>query len=336
MMNKKTGLTLLVLLVLGLAYWLINKKPWGVNFKDIADFSIEDTAAIDKIFIADRNGKSVVLEKKGPQTWVINGNKLADFSKIELLLNTMKNVKVLRPVLESEHNTAVGDLATVGIKAQFYANNNVVKTVYVGSATQEQNGTYMLIENSSKPYATHIPGFFGFLTPRFISDSLIWRDRTIFNYTPDQIKSIAISYPNANLNFSIDNSNIQNPILLDANKQVKKVSDPLFLKFYVASFKQFNFDGYYENQDPKLIDSIYHNVPVCTMNVVLTNGQSQSLKLFSKAIDKHTKQVIDESTGKMFDYDTERFWAFLNNDKSLIIVQQFNIGKLLITLNDFK
>jgi hypothetical protein len=72
------------------------------------------------------------------------------------------------------------------------------------------------------------------------------------------------------------------------------------------------------------------------MNVVLTNGQSQSLKLFSKAIDKHTKQVIDESTGKMFDYDTERFWAFLNNDKSLIIVQQFNIGKLLITLNDFK
>lgn len=335
-MNKKTILTLLVLVTVGLAYWLINKKPWGVNFKDIANFSIEDTAAIDKIFIADRNGKSVILEKKAPQTWVINGNKLADYSKVELLLNTMKNVKVLRPVLENEHNTAVGDLATVGIKAQFYANNSVVKTVYVGSATQEQNGTYMLIENASKPYATHIPGFFGFLTPRFITDSLIWRDRTIFNYTPDQIKSIAIVYPNANLNFTIDNSNIQNPILIDANNQVKKVTDPLFLKFYVASYKQFSFDGYYENQNAQLIDSIYNSTPVCTINVVLTNGQTQNLKLYNKAIDKHTKQVLDESTGKPFNFDTERYWAFLNNDKSLIIAQQFNIGKLLITLNDFK
>jgi hypothetical protein len=60
MMNKKTLLTLIILVIAGVAYWAINNKPWGVNFKDIADFSIEDTAAIDKIFIADRNGMSVI------------------------------------------------------------------------------------------------------------------------------------------------------------------------------------------------------------------------------------------------------------------------------------
>jgi hypothetical protein len=336
MINKKTLLTLIILVIAGVAYWAINKKPWGVNFKDIADFSIEDTAAIDKIFIADRNGLSTLLEKNGPQTWIINGNKLADFSKIQLLLETVKTMKVLRPIPENEHNTAVGDLATRGIKAEFHSKGRIVKTIYVGSATREENGTYMLIENSAKPYAVHIPGFFGFLTPRFISDSLIWRDRTVFNYNPENIKSIVFNYHEVSKSFVIDNQNMQNPILLNANNQVKPITDVPFLKYYIASFKQLNFDGYDENQNQSLIDSIKTVAPICNIVITETTGAVKQLVLYTKAIDKHTKKVIDEATGKEIGYDTERYWAFLNNDKSLMLVQQYNFGKVLKTLNDFK
>ncbi len=336
MMNKKTLLTLIILVLAAVTYWAINKKPWGVNFKDIADFSIEDTAAIDKIFIADRDGMSTLLEKTGPQTWIINGNKLADFSKVQLLLETVKTMTVLRPVPESEHNTAVGDLATRGIKAEFYSKGGMVKTIYVGSATREENGTYMLIENSSKPYAVHIPGFFGYLTPRFISDSLIWRDRVVFNYTPDDIKSIEMIYNNANNSFTVNNENAQMPVLLNDNKQVKPITDMVYLKYFVGSFKNLSFDGYDENQSPKLIDSLLSTKPVCVINITKKDGSVQSLKLHTKAIDKHTKQVIDEATGKEIGYDTERYWAFLNNDKSLMLVQQYNFGKVIRTINDFK
>lgn len=336
MMNKKTIFTLVILAMAAIAYWIINKKPWGINYKDIADFSIEDTATIDKIFIADRDGMSSVLTKTGPQTWIINNNKLADFSKIQLLLETVKTIKVLRPVPESEHNTAVGDLATKGIKVEFYSNNKIVKIIYVGSATQEENGTYMLIEKSVKPYAVHIPGFFGYLTPRFISDSLIWRDRTVFNYVPEDIKSIEFRYNVPQNSFLVNNENPQTPVLLDINKQVKPIKDIVYLKYFVGSFKSLNFDGYDENQSPKLIDSLLLTKPVCVINITKKDGAVQSLKLHTKAIDKHTKQLFDEATGKELSFDTERYWAFLNKDKSLILVQQYNFGKVIRTLNDFK
>lgn len=335
-MNKKTFLAFIILLLVAISYYLINKKPWGVNYKDIADFSIEDTANIDKIFIADREGKAVILEKIGQQEWIINGNHKADFTKIALLLETVKTMKVLRPVPDSEHNTAVGDLATIGIKVQFYNKDETIKTIYVGSATQEQNGTYMLIENASKPYAVHIPGFFGFLTPRFISDSLVWRDRTVFNYVPEQIKSIAIHYENNQKSFNINNSNIKNPILYNANQQIKAINDVQFLRYYIASFKQLNFEGYDENQNTQLVDSVLHSKIFCTLQITNVNGQINTLKLYRKAIDKHTKKLIDEATGKELAYDGDRYWAFMNNDKSLMLIQQYNFGKVLLDINDFK
>lgn len=335
-MNKKTIIAFILLIVVALTYYIINKKPWGVNFKDIADFSIEDTANIDQIFIADRVGKTLVLNKVAPQTWIINNNKLADFSKIELLLSTVKTMKVLRPVPTSEHNTAVGDLATLGIKAQFYVNGKLNKTYYVGSGTQEQNGTYMLIEGSSKPYAVHIPGFFGFLTPRFISDSLVWRDRTVFNFLPNQIKSIEVKYTNDTKGFFIDNTNLQNPQIAYLNQQPKPITDKQFLKFYIASFKNLNFDGYDENQSQNLIDSVLKTNIIASLKIVDLNGKEHYLKLYNKAIDKHTKNIVDETTGKELAFDTERYWAFFNNDKSLMLVQHYNFGKVLKLIDDFK
>lgn len=335
-MNKKTYIALLVLFIVGVSYYLISKKPWGINYKDIANFAIEDTAAIDKIFIADRNGKTVILEKTGPRTWIINHHYLADYSKVDLLLYTVKTMAVLRPVAQSEHNTAVGDLAVTGIKAQFYAKDETIKTIYIGSETQEQNGTYMLIEGSTKPYAVHIPGFFGYLTPRFISDSLTWRDRTVFNYKPEEIQSIEFNFENPANSFTIENSNTQAPLIFDNAKHVKQIADIQFLKYYIGSFKQLNFDGYDENQSPKLIDSLLNCKTIGEIKITDKNGKGQSLKLYTKAIDKHTKQATNEETGEYLKSDPERYWGFINDDKSLVLIQQYNFGKVMKVLSDFK
>ena len=334
-MNKKTLIGIVILIIVAITYYVINKKPWGINYKDIANFAIEDTAAIDKIFIADRNGKTITLTKQGNGYWIINSNKRADNSKIKLLLYTMKALTVLRPVGENEHNTAVGNLATVGIKAVFYTKDNVVKTIYVGTATQEQNGTYMLIEGSNKTYVTHNPGFFGYLTPRFISDSLVWRDRTIFNYTPEQIKRIELRYSD-NTGYIIDNSNVQTPQIFNLNNEARNITDMQFLKYYIGSFKQLNFDGYDENQNQRIIDSLSSQKAYCIVKVTESSGQENTLTLYNKPIDKHTKQLSDEITGELFKVDKERYWAFANNDKSIMLVQQFNFGKVMRKLEDFK
>jgi hypothetical protein len=58
--------------------------------------------------------------------------------------------------------------------------------------------------------------------------------------------------------------------------------------------------------------------------------------MYNKAIDKHTKNIVDETTGKELAFDTERYWAFFNNDKSLMLVQHYNFGKVLKLIDDFK
>ena len=129
---------------------------------------------------------------------------------------------------------------------------------------------------------------------------------------------------------------MQAPLIFDTNKKVKAISDIQFLRFYIASFKQLNFDGYDENQSQKLVDSLIQNNPICTINIINKNGTIQNLKLYTKAIDKHTKQAINEETGEYLKSDPERFWAFLNNDKSLMLIQQYNFGKVMITIDGFK
>jgi hypothetical protein len=141
---------------------------------------------------------------------------------------------------------------------------------------------------------------------------------------------------NAANSFFIDNSNLQTPLIFDANKKVKTITDLQFLRFYIATFKQLYFDEYDENQSPKLIDSLTQNKAICTINITNNNGAIQSLKLYTKAIDKHTKQAINEETGEYLKADPERYWAFLNNDKSLMLIQQYNFGKVMITINGFK
>ena len=64
--------------------------------------------------------------------------------------------------------------------------NEASKTYYVGGESKDMIGSYMLLENSNRAFVVYIPGFNGFLAPRFTIDgtkvsSDLWRDRTIFS-----------------------------------------------------------------------------------------------------------------------------------------------------------
>jgi len=47
---------------------------------------------------------------------------------------------------------------------------------------------------------TYLPGTLGYLTPRFNTDGELWRTRMLFNYKPEEIKTLSVEYHSATQN----------------------------------------------------------------------------------------------------------------------------------------
>ena len=62
----------------------------------------------------------------------------------------------------------VKSLASEGIKVELYdRKGEKIKAYYVGGATPDERGTYMIMENAEEPYVAHIPSWEGNLRFRF-------------------------------------------------------------------------------------------------------------------------------------------------------------------------
>ena len=128
---KKSNLILLIaLIVLIGVVVVVYFHDKGETKSVFRDFVVEDTASIDKIFLADRNS-SVTLERIN-NVWMVNGKYPARKDYINVLLTTMRNLEVTAPVPEAKLDKVLKDLSVTGIKTQIYQNGKLYKTYYVG------------------------------------------------------------------------------------------------------------------------------------------------------------------------------------------------------------
>ncbi|HIE72996.1 MAG TPA: hypothetical protein EYQ06_01770, partial [Flavobacteriales bacterium] len=151
------------------------------------NFAVTDTASITKIFIADLKGNSISLDRM-ENNWQINNRHKVRNNAMNIILKTIKNISVQRPVSESSYNRVIKDLATNGVKIEIYQtlNKKPTKTYTIGSNTPDHTGTYMLLANQEQPYIMYIIGFNGIMGPRYGLQGQevninVWRDKNIFN-----------------------------------------------------------------------------------------------------------------------------------------------------------
>lgn len=332
-MNKSIKILLALVVLAAAAYFIFFNKPWSTIKGELKDFSIADTGKITKFFLADKRGEQVLIEKNAQGVWIVNGKFPADPSKVNLLLSTMKQVTVRNPVSEKDFNQVVAMLASDGIKAEFYEGDDLEKTIYVGPVTPDQGGTYMVIEGSSKPFVTHIPGFVGYLTPRFITTEIKWREKLVFNYKADDVKEVSVQYPEQPAaSFDIQNGN---PAVVTATATKQTIpADPNFTKYYVSGFNNLYFEAYDEAFSKTQQDSVRSTKPFCVITVTGKSGKQTKLTLHYKKVDKRTKERFDEK-GNFYTFDTERYFAFVNNDPEMVYVQEYNFGRLFKKAADF-
>src|ERR1035438_455376 len=194
MKNNKLTLLLFVLLAIAAVVLIITNKKSTIK-EDLKDFSVSDTASITKIYMTTKEPSSVILTREGPGQWTVNGKFAARNDAMNDLMETIKEVSVRAPVAKSAMDNVLKALATTSTKIEIYSKDKLLKTYYVGSYTQDMAGTFMMLEGSKTPFVTFIPGFNGYLSTRYFTEEPLWRDRTIYNYYPDEIASISVDYP---------------------------------------------------------------------------------------------------------------------------------------------
>lgn len=334
-MSKQVKILVILVIAALAVYFLYTRKPWrSLKHADETAFAVEDTASVTKVFIADGRGSNTLLEQQPDGTWMINGKYLADDNKVTLLLQTLHDVKLRNPVGQGEFNNVLKSFTAGGVKVEVYHDDDLVKTMYVGQMTSDQTGTYMMIEGASAPYVTHIPGFVGYLSPRFLPQPVKWRSRLIFSASPDHIKRVSVNYPGEpQQSFVVENiSGV--PVLRNGSGAVMQVADSVFLKYYLASFNSLYGESFDEVFSRSGQDSILKTPVFCRIVVETQQGKQQSVQLHVKKIERATKERYTES-GKELEYDTERFYAFANESPDMMYVQQYGFGKVMRKLSEF-
>lgn len=339
-MKRHRIAVILVILMGSLTFWFVLNKGQGTISAEMKDFAVKDTAAINKIFLADKNGRTITLERGGDGKWTLNGKYGVRMDALQTLLATIARVDVKEPVGKKAIDNVKKRLAAKAVKCEIYQDGKLAKAYYVGTETQNLKGTYMIMidketmEAVERPFVTYIPGFEGYLTTRYFTEEKGWRDRTIYEYNPNDIKSVRMEIPyNPALSYELTvkgNNDYEIKTLAD-NKVVVNI-DPIAVKQYLSYFQILTFESFEVDLKDAQIDSVKKAQPINILTVTDKNGKVNKVKFYAR----YPKKDVYGKDGKLLKFDEERMDALMNNGIDFVMVQFYMFGKVMPTVDYFQ
>jgi hypothetical protein len=342
--NRLALLLTLVLLLLTLTLVVTNRTS-TLDRKETS-FAVSDTAAITKIFIADMDTNQVLLERKG-LTWNLNGQHPAQSRKIDLLLNTMMKLRVRAPVSQAGHNTVISRMSGISVKVEVYQivplinlfdriklfpREKKVKTYYVGDATKDNMGTFMLMEGAKTAYIVYLPGFRGFVSSRFTAFADDWRDHVVFRHSLGNIRSVKMEFnADKEQGFLLEAQEMNNYKLTRLSDMHQTTSfDTLRVLNYLTSFSDIRFEALLNNKMPRpQKDSILASPFMHRITLTDMSGKQTVVTTFEKRATYDPRQVDYE----FVPVDLDRLYGLVNDDKDFVLMQYYTFDKVLRPLD---
>ncbi|MFT6845219.1 MAG: hypothetical protein ACJAUV_001410 [Flavobacteriales bacterium] len=333
-MTKKNIVLLCILFVvvaLGLYY---KNQPTSTLAGSVSNFAINDTSSIQKINIADTFGNKITLERQEKGLWKLNSTYLAKETSINVLLETISQLKVQSTVSSTMIPNVLRRIAVKHSLVEIFTDDlqSPEKTYYVGHATMNHMGTFMLLETkaegrSSVPFIVEDMTSRGFLTPRFFTNLDEWRNITLFNHPNLDIKRIEVEFfENPSYSFSLTKSNDNEIKIYDHKlKEIEAVNQNI-AKDYLTQFKKVSFEAYAESKLSYLdIDSITNHTPRYEIRVFPENGKNEHITLWKKDVGIEKKDAFGQTTF----FDVDRMWGKTHLN-SFVFAQYYVFDRLLV------
>ncbi len=312
---------ILVLVTVGTGVlWYLDDNPGNIAENDQAEFAIEDTSEVVKIFIADNFGTTLLEREKGDEYWVLNSEFKARKSSTDLLLKTFDRAAVKGAVPEKMRGTVIRNLASSAKKVEIYTGGGDPEKIwYVGSATPNHTGTYMLLETPSEgkaeePFVVHMEGFTGFLTTRFFTNEDEWKYTGIFSYPNRTLQSISFNDQK------------------EEHKSYKLISDTSgVLDLYINEGKEIGYSDTLRVQEQFLR---FKKVHFESFNSRLTVEQEDSLKLTNPDFSITCTDIEGVATSVfLYEKDEEQLYG-VTEDGQVVLVQTFVFNPLIVGIQE--
>jgi len=332
-MNKGRILALIILLVIaGLSVFFFRRKIFKEN--NLEEFAVKDTASITRIFLADKNGHQSTLDKTADGKWRVNGKYDVQESKMQTLMDAFYRIRVKSPVPAKDRDDVI-KILTTSVKVMIYKGDELLKVYYVGSETRDYLGTYMCIENAEEPMITEIPGFNGFLTPRYLTREEDWKSNAIMSCRPGSISMVKVDYDrHPEISFTITNDEKEYSVRSNDPKIKDIYSNQERINEYLALYENLSMEGYDNRATTAFNDSLQSARPFVTIDVVERDKNETVIKVFFKILPPGNER-LDEH-GKPTNIDPDRYYAVTNKDTKVMVVQIPNFGRVMQRFDFFK
>ncbi len=335
MKNKNLVYLLVLIVLLGVAGWLISKRNSSGTLDRKLDYSftIPDTASIDKIIIKDKTPSQVTLHRTDGY-WVVNDEFRARKDAINTLLETLNRMQMRNFIEEKMKPTVLKRMAVYGKEVNIYKNGKLFRTFFVGTETHDEMATYMMIKGSEAPFAVHIPGFNGYLSSRFFTAPELWRSRDVTLVNPKSVREVQMVFPDS-LNKSFRITVFSPDSLYLTNLETEKVvrgANKVKMRIYVAAASQIKYEGAILPSDPiySRRDSLLASTPVFYITVKDVDGKSTRLEGYKiKGPDE-----LPDPTLEVPEFDPDRLHAFINRER-MVLIQYYGLQHVFKPIDYF-
>lgn len=309
---KKTILLSALFILLGVGAWYalrLKKSDSGTMQSPDMDFAVKNTQDIYKIFLADRKGRQALLERKEGNNWVYNNQYPARPTAVNLLLETIRQVRVFYVPTKASEENLIKSLAAEGIKVEIYGkDNDKLKTYYVGGLTNDETGTYIIMDGSEQPYVAHLPGFTGQIRGRYMLGDDNWRSRHVFSEKPEDIQSVSVEYPQRKSNsFRLEKTGKAQYQVLPYFSTTPVIQSSLrkgIVEAYLLGFEEKIAEAY-ETDNPDR-DSISALVPFSIVTVKKADGSEKKATFWTRELQldadgrESIMRLFTDVNGEMF------------------------------------
>lgn len=340
--KKKNLIILLVVLVIGLVALIVAR----IGSKDATfeqNYHVEDINSVTKLFLADKQNNHVLLERvPGDTTWTVDGEYPASQGMVDLILETLHDMRIRQQVNKNAVPQAIKVISAHAVKVEVYQTRYFINwfggkfrlfphekltvTYYVGHETQDMMACHMFREGDKVPYIIHIPGFRGYLTPRFVADPMLWRSHTIVHWDIHQLQQVELDIPgDPEESYAVCREG--ETFVFKKNKQMIPTFDTARVAQMLSCFANLNFDEYASRVPNSNMATSFKSAPRAILHLTDTAGNTCEVKTFIKYNNPEDSLVMrNDELVEMFDLD--RLYAIINN-KDTVLIQYFVFDNIL-------
>ncbi|MBQ4355100.1 MAG: DUF4340 domain-containing protein [Bacteroidales bacterium] len=351
-MKKKTKIILVCSLVAAIALVaFIMYKANVFNSKEEFSqtmFASADSSLVKKVFIADMNGHTVLLQRHGGE-WRLGDSTMATPELVRSMLSTLMNLRVDRPVPSKQIPNLTRVMAASAIKVEVYEDapkftlfghdfgvkERHVRTIYFGPETPDHMGNYAILEGmEEKPCVVALPGFRGIITPRFSPYAQDWMSHQLFSTKPTRIQELRIiDHLEPANSFSVRKVDDRHYNLLNAQGEIFPRYDTAKVFNLLAEFRDKKFETIATSLDQEKIDHILADNLFKTVTFTDINGTTTTMRCYFMDEDY---DYYDDQGDKLTDiehlFNQDRFYAVIGDDtKTIYVLQYFGFGRMVQT-----